>query len=255
MCVYQRFPALVAHFNQLGYKAFVAANLAADLEGQLEALKDKQFEAASSGQFFAEKDQLAKLQRRYETEITEADEFVKDWIATFNLISRIMDIEQQGTESNDQNQLIAVGDQDSVRYSLQFTETPSELLHLSLLCEDAEVYFDLKDSLTKTPVIQKRAEHLNKILMKQGFEPLFMEMDDDQKLMAGNAFMRAMVKMADPDNKLVGYKKVVGYLDTEDYLRDNRLLKVGLDELTQQAVSLKSLRYDRNERLELPHDH
>ena len=67
--------------------------------------------------------------------------------------------------------------------------------------------------------------------------------------------MRAMVKMADPDNTLVGYKKVVGYLDTEDYLRDNRLLKAGLDELTQQAVSLKSLRYDRNEQLESPHDH
>ena len=119
----------------------------------MEALKDKQFEAASSGQFFDEKDQLAKLQRRYETEITEADEFVKDWIATFNLISRIMDIEKQRTESNDQNQLIAVGDQDSVRYSLQFTETPSELLHLSLLCEDAEIYFDLKDSLIKSVLV------------------------------------------------------------------------------------------------------
>ena len=242
-------PALVAHFNQLGYKAFAAANLAADLEGQLEALKDKQFEASSSGQPFVEQNQLAELQRRYETEITEADEFVKDWIATFSLISRIMDIEQQRTESNHQNQLIAVGDQDSVRYSLQFTETTSELLHLSLLCEDAEIYFDLKDSLVKTPVVQKRAEHLNKILMKQGFDPLFMELDDEQKLIAGNAFMRAMAQMADPDNTLVGYKKVVGYLETEDYLRDNRLLKAGLDELTQQAVSLQSLRYD-DKRLE-----
>ena len=248
--------ALVAHFNQLGYKAFQAAQLATDIEGQLEALKDKNFETLNQNLPFTEQHQLLELQRRYEIGIKEADEFVKDWIATFNLISRIMDIKEQKAEGGSHNQLVAVGDQDSVRYSLQYTETTSELLHLSLLCEDAEIYFDLKDSLFKTPAIQKRAEHLNKILMKQGFEPLFMEMDDEQKLMAGNAFMRAMAKKAASDNSLVGYKKAVGYLETEDYLRDNSLLKAGLDELTQRAVSLKSLRYSHNnELLELRDDY
>ena len=247
--------ALVAHFNQLGYRAHQAANKAANLETELEKLRDQQFEAENNNIPFVKHQELLCLQRRFEIETTEADEYAKDWIATFNLIARIMDVEELRQREDNADKFIAVGDDNSIRHSIQFTETTSELLHLSLLCEDAEIYVDLTDSLSKTPVIEKRSRHLNRILMKQGFEPLFMEMSEQQQLIAGNAFMRAMSKMADPDDKLAGYKKAVGYLESADYLIDNQLLKVGLNALAQRAFSLQSLCYGHNGLLESHHDH
>ena len=77
--------------------------------------------------------------------------------------------------------------------------------------------------------------------MKKGFEPVFMEMDEKQQLIAANAMLRHMAKIADPDDKLEGYRKVSTYLELAEYLRDNELLDAGLSELTHQAVALQSV--------------
>jgi hypothetical protein len=55
----------------------------------------------------------------------------------------------------------------------------------------------LQDELRKTPAIEKRSRQLSRALMKKGFEPIFMEMDEKQQLIAGNAMLRQMAKIAD----------------------------------------------------------
>ncbi|MCR9656731.1 gamma-mobile-trio integrase GmtZ [Vibrio owensii] len=234
-------PALNAHFNQLSYKAHQAANLSVEIEGELEALKDEQFFCEEQGKPFIKHDELQALQRRYEKQQVEADEYAKDLVACFELIIKIMRVEEARNENDTKDKLIAVGSEQDVSYALKFIETDSELLHLSLLCDDAEFYPDLQDELRKTPAIQKRSMQLSRVLMKKGFEPIFMEMDDKQQLIAANAMLRQMAKIADPDDKLEGYRKVASYIEAGEYLTDNKLFSQGINALTDKAINLNSI--------------
>ncbi|EOX1785726.1 integrase family protein [Vibrio cholerae] len=232
---------LNAHFNQLSYKAHQAANLSVEIEGELEALKDEQFFCEEQGKPFIKHDELQALQRRWEKQQVEADEYTNDWIACFELIYKIMRIEETRKEGDAKDKLIAVGSEQDVSHALKFIETNSELLHLSLLCDDAEFYPDLQDELRKTPVIQKRSMQLSRVLMKNGFEPIFMEMDDKQQLIAANAMLRQMAKIADPDDKLEGFRKVASYIEAGEYLTDNKLFSQGIHALTDKAINLDGI--------------
>jgi len=234
-------PALNAMFNQLSYKAYQAANLAVEIEGELEALKDKQFFCEEQGKPFIKHDELQALQRRHEKQQVEADEYAKDWIACFELIHKVIRVEEARDEGDTKDKLIAAGSEQDVSYALKFIETDSELLHLSLLCEDAEFFPDLQDDLRKTPAIQKRSMQLSRVLMKKGFEPIFMEMDDKQQLIAANAMLRQMAKIADPDAKLEGYRKVASYIEAGEYLMDNKLFSQGIPALTDNAIHLDGI--------------
>ncbi len=234
-------PALNAHFNQLSYKAHQAANLSVEIEGELDALKDEQFFCEEQGKPFIKHDELQALQRRWEKQQVEASEYAEDWIACFELIQKIMRVEEARNEDDTKDKLIAVGSEQDISHALKFIETDSELLHLSLLCDDAEFYPDLQDELRKTPVIQKRSMQLSRVLMKKGFEPIFMEMDDKQQLIAANAMLRQMAKIADPDDKLEGYRKVANYIEAEEYLNDNKLLSGGIHALSNKVIILDGL--------------
>ncbi len=234
-------PTLNAHFNQLSYKAHQAANLSVEIEGELEALKDERFFCEEQGKPFIKHDELQALQRRYEKQQVEADEYTKDLVACFGLISKIMLIEEARNEDDIKDKLIAVGSEQDVSHALKFVETDSELLHLSLICDDAEFYPDLQDELRKTPAIQKRSMQLSRVLMKKGFEPIFMEMDDKQQLIAGNAMLRHMAKIADPDDKLEGYRKVASHIEAGEYLTDNKLFSEGIHALTDKTINLHSI--------------
>ena len=232
---------LNTHFNQLSYKAHQAANLSVEIEGELEALKDEQFFCEEQGKPFIKHDELQALQRRYEKQQVEADEYTKDWIACFELIYKIIRVEEARKEGDTKDKLIAVGSEQDVSHALKFIETDSELLHLSLLCDDAEFYPDLQDELRKTPAIQKRSMQLSRVLMKKGFEPIFMEMDDKQQLIAANAMLRQMAKIADPDDKLEGYRKVATYIEAGEYLTDNKLLSGGIHALSNKVINLDGI--------------
>jgi hypothetical protein len=160
-------PALTAQFNQISYKANQAANLSIEIEGELEALKDEHFFSEEQGTPFIKHGEMQVLQRRYEKQQVEADEYTKDWVSCFELIYKINHIEENRNSDDTKDKLIAVGTEQDVSHALKFIETESELLHLSLLCDDAEFYPDLQDELRKTPAIEKRSRQLSRVMMKK----------------------------------------------------------------------------------------
>jgi len=237
-------PALNAQFNQLSYKAHQAVNIAIEIEGELEALKDEQFFCEEKGKPFTKHDEIQAFQRRYETQQVEADAYAKDWIACFELVNKIIRVEEARAENDIKDKLIAVGTEQDVSYALKFVETNSELLQLSLLCEDAEFYTDLQDELRKTPAIEKRSRLLSRMLMKKGFKPIFLEMDEKTQLIVANAMLRHMAKIADPDDKLEGYRKVANYIEAGKYLEEHKLFDAGLSVLTDKTLHLETSRTD-----------
>lgn len=222
-------PALNSKFNQVSYKAHQAAELAVEIEGQLEALKDEMFITEEEGKPFLKHSGLQALERRYEKQRVEADEYAKDYISIFNLINKVVQIENGRTEDDDRQKLIAVGSAEDLNVSMKFIETNSELLHLSLLCEDAEFYPDLHDDLRKTPAITKRTNALSRMMARSGYKPVFLEMDENTQLIVGNALVRKMAKIADPDDQMEGYRIATNYIEAQEYLENDGLLKSGFE--------------------------
>lgn len=228
-------PALNSAFNQVSYKAHQAAEVSVELEGQLEALKDELFIAEEAGEVFLKHNELQVLERRYEKQRVEADEYAKDYIAIFNLINRVTQIENGREEDDDGQKVIAVGSDEDLNVSMKFVETDSELLHLALLCEDAEFYPDLHDDLRKTPAIAKRTNALSRMMARSGYKPIFLEMDEQTQLIVGNALLRKMAKIANPDDKFEGYRIAANYIEAQEFLRDDGLLKSGFDAVKKIA--------------------
>jgi hypothetical protein len=226
-------PALNSKFNQVSYKAHQAAEMAVEIEGQLETLKDELFIAEETGKPFLKHGELQALERRYEKQRVEADEYAKDYIAIFNLINKVVQIENGRTEDDDRQKLVAVGSAEDLNVSMKFIETDSELLHLSLLCEDAEFYPDLHDDLRKTPAIAKRTNALSRMMARIGYKPVFLEMDENTQLIVGNALIRKMAKIAEPDDKMEGYRIATNYIEAQEYLKNDGLLKSGFEAVRQ----------------------
>ena len=235
-------PQLTAKFNQLSYKAHQAANLSNEIEGELEELKDTRFWCEHKGEPFTKHEELQVLQRRYEKQQVEANEYVADLLACFALTKKITDVEEARANGDTKDKLIAVGAEQDVSHALRFIETDSELLHLSVLCDDAEFYPDLLDELRKTSVIQKRSIQLSRLMTQAGYKPIFLEMDEKQQLIATNAMFRHMAKIADPKNKLEGFRKAADYLEAGEFLKDSKLLEAGISLLPKQSPILKLIK-------------
>ncbi|WP_312329041.1 hypothetical protein [Acinetobacter sp.] len=128
-----------------------------------------------------------------------------------------------------------------------FVETDSELLQLSLLCNDAEFYPDILDDLKKTPTIERITQSLSRFMMRKGYTPHLLMLDKDQQLIAANAMMRQMALQANPTDKLDGYKRVASYLELGQFMQDNKLLDIGINALEHSlnapvnSISIKSL--------------
>ncbi|MDN3434611.1 VPA1269 family protein [Pseudoalteromonas sp. APC 3356] len=233
-------PKLNALFNQLSFKAHEAASLALDLETKLEKLKDSKFIAEQNNKPFLKFEEIHSFQRRYEKQKVESDEYTKDWISCFGIISKIIQLEENRDTDNNRNKLIALGNTTDVNTALKFIETKSELLHLSCLCEDAEIYPDFMDTLQKTPALKQRTIQLSRILLKQGKKPIFLEMGDKEQLIAGNAMIRQMAKIASPNDKFEGFRIVADYLEAEKYLTDSKLLDAGYTNTNHKYINLTS---------------
>lgn len=222
-------PALCAHLNFMSYKAHAAANLAVNLEDEIEVMEELKYKAENESKPFTQHNELQALQRRYEKQLVEADEYTKDWIATFNLIRRLIEIEQGRTETDTTNKLVAVGSESDIKVG--FIETNSELLQLALLCEDAEFYPDILDDIKKTPAIQSRTQNLSRFMMCKGYSPQLLMLDQELQLISANAMMRQMALQANPTNKLDGYTQVSNYLELGQFMQDSKLLDAGMEVL------------------------
>lgn len=238
-------PALNSHLNFMSYKAHEAANLSVKIEGQIEVLEEEKYICETHRKPFTKHSELQKLQRRHEKQLVEADEYTKDFLATFKLIKRLVEIEKERIEGDTKNKLVAVGYEDDIK--IGFIETQSELFQLSLLCKDAEVYPEMLDDVKKTPVIERTTQHLSRIMMKKGYMPQLLMMDNEQQMIAANAMMREMAFLASPDNEIKGYQIAANYLEMEEYLKDSRLLDSGLLALEREenqplvGISMKAL--------------
>ncbi|WP_342624342.1 gamma-mobile-trio integrase GmtZ [Pseudomonas alkylphenolica] len=220
--------ALRAHFNNISYKASLATNLAVEHEQMRDTLLEARYQSAEQCVPFMQQRELQEAERRYEKQIVLADQLARDLVACFQLIGRLMAIEEGRAEGDNTTKLVAVGSMQDIHQPISFIETSSELLQLAQICEDAEFYPDLADDLRKTPAIEKRSRALNRLLMQNGYSPVFMQMDERMQLITGNAMMRAMARQASSRDQLEGFRCVAGMMEAGQHLN---LLTSGIEAL------------------------
>lgn len=211
-------PVWVAHFNIISYRASLAAKAAITAEHERDQLLDAQFYALKENLPFTKHAELQQAERRHAQQQMEVNDFAIDLQSCYKIISRLIEIEQAREDGDQSQKFVATGSKLDIAPPIAFIETNSELWQLSMILQDAEFYPEEADNVLKTPAVQKRSQHLNRLLMRNNYTPIFMNMSDEMQLVAGNAMMRAMAHAASPDDRLEGVRYVSGLIEAGEVI-------------------------------------
>lgn len=175
-------PGLMAHFNTVSYEAHERAERHNDLQEEVTLMENRRADCERDGRLFTEIRELERLSQRYEAEAEAMGKLINDLQATYYLIARSMEIMK---ESNKEGvQLVAVGEMQDIQ--IAFTETPSELHQIEVLCENATIYPEID---ARKPTL-RRSQLLDCMLEFNKMPPIFFRLNPKQQLVAGNAVMQ-----------------------------------------------------------------
>ena len=198
-------PALAAHFNTLAYHFDEARNACLTRENELQDLKKQKADTEDAGQPFPRFDAYRQVERLWESAMKRFSDLAEDLVACWRLIERckaaLKAPQGYGT------QLLAAGtvvDVDAV-----FEETDSELLQLTGVCESVEVYPDLEPG----KAVFRRSQLIDAVLYREELSPVFMLLNEQEQLLAGNAFMRRLAQQMNPANPALGQREVIRLMD------------------------------------------
>jgi hypothetical protein len=198
-------PALAAHFNTLAYHFDEARNECLAREQELQCLKKQKADAENAGQPFARQDASRQAERVWENTMKRFSDLAEDLVACWRLIERCkaaLDGMQCGG-----TQLVAAGAVGDVR--VVFEETELELLQLAGVCDSVEIYPDLEAG----KAVFRRSQLLDAVLYRDDLPPVFMLLNEQEQLVAGNAFMRRLALQMNPANLALGQREVIRLME------------------------------------------
>jgi hypothetical protein len=175
-------PGLLAHFNTLSYETHERSERHNDLHEEITLMENRRAECELDRRLFSETRELENLSQRYEEEAEAVGKLVNDMQATYHLIARSLEILKQADKEG--VQLVAVGEMSDIE--MAFTETPSELHQIEVLCENAVIY----PEIDARKAVLRRSQILDLMLEFNKMPPVFFRLNPKQQLAAGNAVMR-----------------------------------------------------------------
>jgi hypothetical protein len=198
-------PALTAHFNTLAYHFDEARNACLTRENELQDMKKQKADAEDAGQPFTLLDTYRQAERVWESSMKRFSDLAEDLVACWRLIERCKTALE--VPQGDGTQLVAAGTTADVHVA--FEDTESELLQLASLCENVEVYPDLEPG----KAVFRRSQLLDAMLYRDNMSPVFMLLNEQEQLLAGNAFMRRLAQQMNPVNPALGQRQVIHLMD------------------------------------------
>ena len=212
-CGKQHLDGLTATLNNRTFHLEKARQRAVESYRDYARLSQDEALAQAADEPFALDRQTAILQaqRLHESAMAEVTELGLDIAATCRTIERIMALPADANSTA----LVAQGDDATVKGVLEDVLNNSELLHLAGVCEDLEFYPDLKPGTA----VFEFADLLDAALERDGFSPVLARLPEKERLVAGNAIMRQLEQMANPDNTVLGRRAVVQVMDRHESLK------------------------------------
>ena len=201
---------------------------AAKAEAEAEALRREKYKAELADQLFAkhpELDQAASLSERTATELNATLEEIG---RTLRLLDRCLAI-FKNESSQQPDQLVAQGTITDV--SLALETTSSELLQLSGVCANAEIYPELQSDAGEA--VLRRSQLLDRVLCRERGAPLLGYLDKEEQLRLGNRLVRELTRTFENLHPGDGTRGVVIALESGEPLPP--LLRKALDDELRRA--------------------
>jgi DNA invertase Pin-like site-specific DNA recombinase len=200
---------LAATFNNRQYHYYKLAERAIQDERATNELRKLKALDEAAGVPFTRINELRAAERRHEAAMQKVAELALDLGALLHTIERV----QALPDHSDGTLALALqGDIATMHTILE--ETNSELLVLAQICEDVEFFSDLDPGTA----VYEFAQLLDRAFEREGYPLVLARMSESEKLATANAFMRAMDNFANPNNPLLGRRRVVEILDREESL-------------------------------------
>jgi len=215
-------PGLQAHFNTISYEAHERSERHNDLQEEVTLLENRRNACQRDGRLFTETRELERLSQRHEAEAEAMGKLVNDMQATYYLIARSLEIMK---ETNKEGvQLVAVGEMQDIQ--MAFTEMPSELHQIEVMCENATIYPEID---ARKPAI-RRGQLLDCMLEFNKMPPIFFRLNPKQQLAAGNAVMQLI------QARTGSLKGALEYVEGLSCLRDLGIVDETWDVLAEKVA-------------------
>jgi hypothetical protein len=207
-------PALMAQFNNYAYHFDLSRDQLAEHTRVHTQLQDKRYDAEERGELFTEQAALSRSERLMEAAAKRYSDLAEDLSACWRLIQRCMDILNSKSSDAGMTALVVATDLSGIHAAVE--DVDGELLQLTQICEDVEVYPDLNPG----KAVLRRSQLLDHALQREGMPTPFMRLTEQQQLMVGNAFVRRLAKNIDQDQPSIGRRAVVDHIESGRSLRD-----------------------------------
>lgn len=234
----QHILGLAATYDNRAYHMHKAKDEAIEAERQRNRFMQDKARVESYSEPYTRMRDLIDAERRYEAAMQRFQELALDVTQLHRTIERVMDLPDN---ADGPTALAAQGDLLTVRMVIE--DTDSELLQLAAICADVELFPDL-DAGT---AIFEFAQLLDHAFEREGQPMVLARLSEKEKLAAANAIMRELERKANPDNPVMGRRKVVEIMDRRESLE--KMLGIKLNSVLQVVDGRKpvSLRLVQND--------
>lgn len=198
---------LRAKLNNLFFHKHVLQLRYYKYEQILHTLQREKYSAEKLGHAFTKSGELDKVSGLFESasvKLAEVLTGIKNVIYTMN---RCEDLLHKRKDFSNNTQLVLSGTLEDVRLALE--KVDSELLQLSGICEDAELYPDLDVG----NAVIRRSQILDQLLMRQFDRPLFLHLDEKTQLKLGNCLLRELASTVSETDPIAAMKTVTSSID------------------------------------------
>lgn len=233
---------LNAYFDEIGFRYREASRAYADFSKKFERLDYERKVAASRGEPFLGHAELERASSILDQRTREVDEIALTWHATYNLIQQALGLlrqpHSQDPESARKNALILVGDEEDLDYVLQ-------------LDDDDKLDFELLDKICQTSVFfksidatvpnLKRMRRFDSLLLRSGYDAIFVQMTEEDAIAAGNEFAQFLFTRfgRETTNQLMNGQRTLASLGLdEEHGIAERLSKIAPRASGQQGLRL-----------------
>ncbi len=182
-------PGLVHHFNIIGYNMGETGKRVMKYQHDIELLENEKYECELNGIIFTKQHELLKYEQFCTQEIQKNDKLANDYNATLRLIDKCMKLIKE-TSSDDGLQLVSLGSISDVGISINNTE--HELEQLQIICNGAELFPETDAS----KAVLQRSQTIDLTLKNNNKMPVMFSLTEEEQLIAGNQFMRLLIKRA-----------------------------------------------------------
>lgn len=193
-------PGLVNHFNVLSYEMAETSKRVTRYQNKTEELENSKYEAEQHGEIFEQYEDLLNYEQLLQQELQKGDDIANNLNATLRLINKCHKISKSGNDNDSSStQLVPVGTVQDVGFLLE--AEADEMHQLQAICNGAELFPETDAS----KALLKRSQIIDMTLLFNKKQPVMFTLSDEEQLLAGNQFMRLLIKRAGSLKEAIPY--------------------------------------------------